>query len=66
MEELIKLAFEIGAAVASRIVNAVRKGDDVELRRLDDVVPTPLKARLQLIAAEEKARKAVSDESSPF
>lgn len=49
--------FDIGAAVARQIFNAVSKGEVEELRRLADVWPEPMKSRLALLEVEAKARR---------
>lgn len=57
--ETLRTIFSIGGAIAEHIWRVVQRGDEQELRRLADVWPKPIASRLALLAAEEKARKAV-------
>lgn len=54
--------FTIGGAIAEHLWRAIERDDEEELRKLSDVWPAPIKSRLALLAAEEKARKAVGGE----
>jgi hypothetical protein len=57
--ETLKTIFSIGGAIAEHIWRVIQDGNDEELRRLSDVWPSPIASRLALLAAEEKARRAV-------
>lgn len=57
--ETLKTIFIIGGSIAEHIWKVIQAGDEEELRRLADVWPSPIASRLALLAAEEKARKAV-------
>ncbi len=57
--DTIRKIFIIGGAIAEHIWQVIESGDDKELRRLIDVWPAPIASRLELMAAEQRARKAV-------
>ena len=57
--ETIGTLFEIGGRIVKHIWEAIQRGDEAELRRLSDVWPEPIKTRISLLAAEEKARARV-------
>jgi hypothetical protein len=57
--ETMKTLFSIAGEIVGQIWDAIKRGDDEELRRLSDVWPEETRTRLALLAAEEKARARV-------
>ncbi len=56
--EMVGLGFEVGSTIAQAVMRAIEAKDDVELRRLADVCPAPLKSRLELEAIKAAAEAA--------
>jgi len=56
-QDTMKLIFDVGAAVARRLWDAFQNKDQVEVRRLADVLPEPLKSEVALRYQEELARQ---------
>ncbi len=54
----VKVIGEAVAAFVRLLIDAFSTDDDHEIKRLSDILPKPLKSRLALQHAEEKARRA--------
>ena len=55
----VEAAIELGASITRLVIDALQADDIQALRKVSDVLPDghPLRARLALVAGEEKARR---------
>lgn len=55
----VEAAIELGSAITRLVIDALQADDIQTIRKVSDVLPDghPLRARLALIAGEEKARR---------
>jgi hypothetical protein len=54
---IIDVAFDVGKYIA----RAIQEGDEAKWRPIADVLPEPLKSRLERIAQDTKTKNALED-----